>query len=128
MFTLEQTRAAHAKVKSGADFPAYIRELKTLGVSSYTTYVADGHNEFTGTDGSKLVTASKYEPLTIAPVPDDVLFRRDLRAHQQGASDYFTFCQQAAAHGVQYWVVRMDKMTCTYFAVDRREVLVEVIP
>ena len=32
MFTLEQIKLAHSKVKSGADFPAYIKELKALGV------------------------------------------------------------------------------------------------
>jgi hypothetical protein len=35
MFTVEQIRAAHNKVKSGADFPAYIQEIKALGVSQY---------------------------------------------------------------------------------------------
>lgn len=27
MFTLDQIKAAHNKVKSGADFPAYIQDL-----------------------------------------------------------------------------------------------------
>lgn len=30
MFTVEQIKAAHAKVKSGADFPGYITEIKSL--------------------------------------------------------------------------------------------------
>ncbi len=29
MFTVEQIKAAHSKVKSGADFPSYIKEIKT---------------------------------------------------------------------------------------------------
>ena len=32
MFTVEQIKAAHSKVKSGADFPAYIQEIKALGL------------------------------------------------------------------------------------------------
>jgi len=28
MFTVEQIKAAHSKVKSGADFPSYIKEIK----------------------------------------------------------------------------------------------------
>ena len=35
MFTVEQIKAAHSKVQSGADFPAYIREIKELGVTHY---------------------------------------------------------------------------------------------
>lgn len=31
MFTVEQIETAHAKVKSGADFPNYIKEIKELG-------------------------------------------------------------------------------------------------
>lgn len=35
MFTAEQIKTAHRKVKSGADFPAYIKEIKVLGVTHY---------------------------------------------------------------------------------------------
>ncbi|MGF7024877.1 MULTISPECIES: DUF1398 domain-containing protein [Sphingobacterium] len=34
MFTIEQIEAAHSNVKSGADFPAYIRDIKKLGDTS----------------------------------------------------------------------------------------------
>ncbi len=33
MFTAQQM-AAHAKVKTGADFPAYVQEIKQLGLWS----------------------------------------------------------------------------------------------
>ena len=48
MFTLDQIKSAHSKVKSGADFPAYIREIKELGVTYYEAYVADGHVDYHG--------------------------------------------------------------------------------
>ena len=35
MCTVAQIKAAQIKVKSGADFPAYIKEIKTLGVTQY---------------------------------------------------------------------------------------------
>jgi hypothetical protein len=35
MCTVAQIKAAHSKVKSGADFPAYIKESKALGVTQY---------------------------------------------------------------------------------------------
>ena len=46
MFTQEQISSSHSKVKSGAGFPAYINELKQLGVTHYETFVADGHTDF----------------------------------------------------------------------------------
>jgi uncharacterized protein YbcV (DUF1398 family) len=42
MFTIEQIKIAHTKVRSGADFPNYIQDLINLGITSYETYVADG--------------------------------------------------------------------------------------
>jgi len=38
MFTVEQIESAHGKVKSGADFPNYIQEIKKLGVVSFETW------------------------------------------------------------------------------------------
>ena len=46
MFTLQQIQDTHAKVKSGADFPQYIQDLKDLWVRSYTIFVSDGHAEY----------------------------------------------------------------------------------
>lgn len=46
MFILEQIKTAHSKVKSGADFPKCIQDLKQLGVAYYETYVEDGHTDY----------------------------------------------------------------------------------
>lgn len=43
MFTVEQIKAAHSKVKSGADFPKYIRDIKQLSVHAFETWVIDSH-------------------------------------------------------------------------------------
>lgn len=53
MFTVEQIKAAHGKVKSGADFPAYIQEIKAMGVTHYEAYVADGHVDYHGANGHR---------------------------------------------------------------------------
>lgn len=39
MFTVEQIEEVHEKVKSGADFPKYIQEIKQIGVVSFETWV-----------------------------------------------------------------------------------------
>jgi uncharacterized protein YbcV (DUF1398 family) len=128
MFTLEQLKSAHAKVQSGADFPAYIKEIKQLGVRSYETYVTDGHTDYYGVDNYKLSTTGKYDALTIATTSNVGDFKKDLKAHQLGQTNYPTFCSDCAKSGVEKWVVSMDKMTCTYFNLEGKELLAEVIP
>lgn len=63
MFTLEQTKTAHSKVKSGADFPAYINDIKQLGVTGYETFVSDGHTDYYGTNDFKISTVARYNTI-----------------------------------------------------------------
>jgi uncharacterized protein YbcV (DUF1398 family) len=128
MFTVDQIKAAHSKVKSGADFPAYIKEIKQLGVTYYETFVSDGHTDFSGADHYKATAPSKYNELTIAETPNTEQFKVDLKEHQQGKTGYLTFIGMCAKFGIEKWAVSMSKMTCTYFDKAGHEVLVEVIP
>lgn len=128
MFTVEQIKQAHSKVKSGADFPAYIKEIKTLGVIFYETYVRDGHTDYLGTNDYKTTAPAKYAALTIADECNTTQFKADLLAHQHGQTDYLTFIGLSAKLGIEKWAVRMREMTCTYYDKAGNEVLVEKIP
>ncbi|HEX6227513.1 MAG TPA: DUF1398 family protein [Chryseolinea sp.] len=128
MFTIDQIRQAHGKVKTGADFPTYIQELRKLGVTSYETFVQDGHTDYFGANDYKMSAPPRYSLLPIAASCDTGQFKADLKAHQLGRSDFPTFCRQAARWGAAKWTVSMDKMTCTYFDKEGNEILVEKIP
>jgi uncharacterized protein YbcV (DUF1398 family) len=128
MFTLEQIKEAHGKVKSGADFPVYIQDLKKLGVSHYETFVIDGHTNYYGANDYKITSPPKYDTLVLAKTSDKEKFKLDLMVHQSGKTDYPTFCNDAAKSGVEKWVVVMDKMTCSYFDLSGNKLLVEEIP
>jgi uncharacterized protein YbcV (DUF1398 family) len=128
MFTIQQIKDAHSKVKSGADFPAYIRDIKKLGVASYETFVAGGHSVYYDGGGGVLVSEPKYAVLAVEAVADADQFKKDLVRHQQGGSDYMQFCRDCAGGGVEKWVVRLDEMTCTYYDRAGNELLVEAIP
>jgi len=128
MFTVEQIKAAHSKVKSGADFPSYIQDLIRLGVVFYEAYVADGHTDYFGNADFKTSSPPKYTQLKIADQSNLDQFRFDLKAHQQGKTDYFTFCSDCAKSGVEKWAVSMEEMTCSYFDKAGNKLLVEVIP
>ncbi|AXP79426.1 hypothetical protein CJ739_328 [Mariniflexile rhizosphaerae] len=128
MFTVEQIKAAHSKVKSGADFPAYIQDLKKLGVTYYETFVADGHTDYYGANNYKTTSPAKYPDLAIAETSNEEQFKSDLKAHQEGKTNYPTFCSDSAKSGIEKWAVSMDKMTCTYFDISGTKILVENIP
>ena len=128
MFTLNQIKEAHSKVKSGADFPAYIREIKAMGVTQYESYVSDGHIDYHGANGHTAKVPAKYDALIVADQPDQEQFKTDLKAHQQGKTDYQTFCRDCAKSGIEKWTVSMDQMTCTYYDKAGNEILIEMIP
>jgi len=128
MFTLNQIKEAHAKVRSGADFPAYVQELIQLGVVRYESYVSDGHTEYTGTDRYEIRSAPRYEPIPVADISDHSAFKRYLKIHQEGHTNYLQFCVQAGETGVEKWEVDTKAMTCTYYDKAGGEILVEQIP
>lgn len=128
MFTLEQIKAAHSKVKSGADFPAYIQEIKKMGVTFYETFVTDGHTDYYGANNYKTISPAKYETLTIAEISNADQFKVDLKAHQQGKTDYLTFIGMCATIGIEKWKVYMENMTCVYYDKAGNEILIEQIP
>lgn len=128
MLLLDKINAAEKKVKSGADFPAYIQDLIALGISGYQSFVSDGHVEYFTEDGTQLQSAPKYGLLPVAASSKNSLFKQQLTNHQQGRSDYPTFCRQAAETGVEKWVVDIKEMTCTYFDKVGSEILRETIP
>lgn len=128
MFTIEQIKIAHSKVKSGADFPAYIQEMKLLGVTAYEHFVSDGHIQYYGVDNFTIAADAKWPAVEIAAAGSSEKLKHALAVHQQGQTDYTTFCRQSAEAGVEKWVVDMIKMICTYYDKAANEILVEAIP
>lgn len=128
MFTVQQIKEAHSKVKSGADFPKYIRDIKQLGVNAFETWVADSHTEYFGRDGYQTKSEPMYAKLDIAGKSDKEKFSNYLKIHQQGETDYTTFCRHCAETGIEKWFASLEEMTCTYYDLAGNKILVEQIP
>jgi uncharacterized protein YbcV (DUF1398 family) len=128
MFTLSQIKEAHSKVKSGADFPAYIQDLIALGVQGYEIFVNDGHEEYFGVDNYRVAASKTYDSIVIAPFANKERFIEFLVMHQDGQTDYLTFCNHAAQCGIAKWSVNIIEMTCTYFDTTDTAILIEKIP
>jgi len=110
MFTVEQIKEAHSKVKSGADFPSYIKEIKLLGVTHYEAYVTDGHTDYHGGNDHIVTVPPKYEPINIANILQTEKFKTELLAHQQGKTDYLTFIKMCAETGIEKWKIFMGEI------------------
>lgn len=128
MFTIEQIETAHSKVKTGADFPKYIQEIKSLGVTAFETWVKDSHTEYFGTNGFSTSSKPMYDDLNMANSTNKTSFEHALKIHQHGETNYPVFCEHCAETGVEKWFADLNKMTCTYYDVSRNEVLTEKIP
>jgi len=128
MFTLDQINQAHSKVKSGADFPKYIQEIKKLGVKSFETWVTDSHTRYHGENNFQLTSEPKYEKLLISETTHKKSFLKQLKEHQSGKTDYFQFCNDCATTGIEKWIVDLNELTCKYFDKNGNEVLTEIIP
>lgn len=128
MFTIAQIHTAHDKVKSGADFPKYIQEIKELGVIGFETFVVDSHTEYYGRENFKTKSEAMYSDLDINDHSNKIEFIEKLKKHQQGETDYLTFCKDCAETGIEKWIVSLTEMTCIYYDKKGNEILVEQIP
>ncbi|WP_293306065.1 DUF1398 domain-containing protein [Pedobacter sp. UBA5917] len=129
MFTIENIRAAESKIKTGADFPRFIKEIKELGVKRNDVYVNNGLSiYFDDDDNVQQASPEEYPSLIINEESSAGKLEHALKVHQHGETDYFTFCKQAADAGVEKWVIDLEEMTCTYLDTEGNELVKETIP
>lgn len=99
-----------------------------MGVKAYETYVKDGRSVYYDEDNESVLSLPKYPDLEITDECNPNQFRKYLKIHQQGKTDYLTFCQHCAETGIKYWLIDLNKMTCTYFTKENTLVFEEEIP
>ncbi len=128
MFTEAQIKTAHSKVKTGADFPRYVQEIKQLGLVSYAFMVKDGQTVYIGEDNYRLESVPIYPVKSISMISSAETVKDTIKIHQQGKTDFPTFCQQVGDAGVEKWVVDTRKMMCIYYSLVGEELVAEPIP
>lgn len=128
MFTLQQLQAAHAQVKTGADFPAYVQAIKALGLDHYDYLVHNGATYYYSIDGQEIKGDAQYAELYINPQSSAEQLRHTIKIHQQGQTDFMTFCKQAAEAGVTKWEVNTRSMLCIYWDQQGNSLVEEPIP
>jgi len=128
MFTIDAIHEAFKQVKSGEDFPQFVQDLKSLGVTHYDNYVADGRTQYYGPNGYTVHGEAKYPDIAVNPRSSAEKLKHAIAIHQQGQTDYPTFCLQAADAGVEKWTTHMIAMTVTYLDNQGHTLTVEPIP
>jgi uncharacterized protein YbcV (DUF1398 family) len=128
MFSLEEIKAAESKIKTGADFPQFIKEIKAMGVVRNDVYVSNGLSiYFDNEDNSQQARPADYPELSINDESSAEKLAHAIKIHQEGETDYFTFCKQAADAGVEKWVIDLGHMTYTYLNAEGKELVKENI-
>ena len=128
MFTIQEIQKAEGKVQTGTDFPQLAKDLAALKVVRFDVYVINGMATYFGSDDHVVQGSPVYEDLLIEEKSSVQDLQEALKIHQHGASDYQTFCRQAAAAGVEKWVVDLKEMTVTYLDMAGNELIIEQIP
>ena len=129
MFSIADIKKAQSSVKTGADFPKFAHELKEMGVVRNDVYVSNGLSiYFDDEDNAQQDSPANYPELVINEDSSSDKLMHALKVHQQGETDYFTFCKQAADAGVEKWIIDLEAMTCTYLDAEGNELAKEKIP
>ena len=88
MFTIEQVNDLHARLGSAKTLPEYLQALKPLGVERYDSCLADGHSEYFGQGGPRVVSPPVHEVLPVAETGQRETFLQHLRRHEQRQTTY----------------------------------------
>jgi uncharacterized protein YbcV (DUF1398 family) len=125
MFTLEQINEIHDRVGNEDTLALYLQELREIGVDRCDSYITDGHSEYFGKDGYKLVSPPAHEKLVVAETSNRETFLQHMNLAEQGKTSYLEMSRGLADSGVGKWTFDTQEMTLTYFGKDGSAMLVE---
>ncbi len=127
MFTIEQIHDLHTRLGAAETLLAYVRALKAIGVEKYDSYLTDGHSEYFGEDGHKVISPPAHDTLPIASQSNRERFLKHLKLHEQGKTTYIEMSQGLAESGVEKWTVDTSQLTMIFYDTAGNEMLVERI-
>ena len=127
MFTLEQINELHDRLGNMETLNLYLQALNAIGVEKFDSFITDGHSEFFGKDGQKVVSPPAHETLTVANTGHREKFMEHLDRHLQGKTSYLEMSKGLAESGVAKWTFDTNRMTATYYDKAGNEMLAEEV-
>lgn len=111
---MAQIDELHARLGRAESLADYLRGLAAIGVVRFDSYVTDGHSEYVGADGYRVVSPPHHEVVPVAEESHRETFLEHLRRHGDGETSYVEMSAGLAASGVEKWVADTAALTLTY--------------
>ena len=127
MFTLEQINNIYDRSGKAETLSQYLEALRNIGVDKCDSFITDGHSEYFGKGGHKVVSHPVHEKLRVAETSNRESFLRHLNLHSQRKTNYLEMSKGLADCGIEKWTFDTNKMTITYYDKDGNEMRVEPI-
>ena len=102
MFTLEQINDVHDRLGNAETLSQYLKALKNIGVDYYDSFITDGHSEYFGKGGHKVISPPVHEKLPIAETSGllDKYYKKFASNHARNLDDFITkHMQQTTNNG-----------------------------
>ena len=117
MFTLEQINDIHDRLGNAETLSQYLEALKNIGVDYYDSFITDGHSEYFGKGGHKVISPPVHEDLSIGKSCNRESFLNHLNLHNEGKTNYLEMSKGLADSGIEKWTFDTNKMTIAYYEV-----------
>lgn len=122
---MEQIDDLHTRLGKAETLFEYARALHAIGVETYDSYLTDGHSEYFGKDGYKVVSPPYHESLSVADTSNKEQFLKYMQLVEQGGLGYLEMSNVLADSGIEKWTVNTAEATMTYCDKSGNKLLVE---
>ncbi|HGO3634761.1 TPA: DUF1398 domain-containing protein [Staphylococcus aureus] len=126
-FTLSTIQQAHQQF-TGVDFPKLFKAFKDMGMTYNIVNIQDGTATYEHQSEDDIVTSSVKSTIPVAQKSIKTMVQNVLTRHQQGQTDFETFCDEMAEAGIYKWHIDIQSGTCTYIDLKEQAIISELIP
>ncbi|HCY1491980.1 TPA: DUF1398 family protein [Staphylococcus aureus] len=126
-FKLSAIQQAHQQF-TGVDFPKLFKAFKDMGMTYNIVNIQDGTATYVHQSEDDIVTSSVKSNHPVAPSLNQSIVQDVLTRHQQGQTDFETFCDEMAQAGIYKWHIDIQAGTCTYIDLQEQAIISELIP
>ncbi|HEI7964567.1 TPA: DUF1398 family protein [Staphylococcus aureus] len=126
-FKLSAIQQAHQQF-TGVDFPKLFKAFKDMRMTYNIVNIQDGTATYVHQSEDDIVTSSVKSNHPVAPSSNQSIVQDVLTRHQQGQTDFETFCDEMAQAGIYKWHIDIQAGTCTYIDLQEQAIISELIP
>ena len=121
-FTLSAIQQAHQQF-TGVDFPKLFKAFKDMGMTYNIVNIQDGTATYVHQSEDDIVTSSVKSNHPVAQKSNKTIVQDVLTRHQQGQTDFETFCDEMAEAGIykySSWYLYLYRLerTSYYFRIN----------